>query len=198
MFGVTKFRQYLLGRHFTLMTDHKPLVTLFNEHKPMSQLASARIKKRSLLLAAYDDTIQFIKGKENVYVDYLSRKPLQGHPPRPEQVTVEVLLVKNDKIMKADVVAAETKKDPILSKGLHFTKHGWNENPEDGIRPYHNKRLELSVENDIILWDSRVVIPTSLWQDLHAEHSGMVKMKQMVRRYLWWPNIDKDIENTVR
>ena len=102
------------------------------------------------------------QGQGNADVDYLLRKPLQGHPTRPEQVTVEVLLVKNDKILKSDVVAAETKKDPILSKVLHFTKHGWNENPEDGIRPYHNKRLELSVENDIILWDSHVVIPTSL------------------------------------
>ena len=31
VFGVTKFRQYLLGRHFKLVADHKPLITLLGD-----------------------------------------------------------------------------------------------------------------------------------------------------------------------
>ena len=34
--------------------------------------------------------------------------------------------------------------------------------------------------------------------DLHAEHFGMTKMKQMARRYLWSPKVDHDIECTVK
>ena len=45
IFGVTKFKQYLLGRHFTLMTDHKPLVSLFDPKKSVPQLSSARVKR---------------------------------------------------------------------------------------------------------------------------------------------------------
>ena len=52
VFGVAKFRQYLLGRHFKLLTDHKPLITLLGEHKPVPQLAAARIERWALLLAA--------------------------------------------------------------------------------------------------------------------------------------------------
>ena len=70
VFGVTKYRQYLLGRHFKLLTDHKPLITLLGEHKPVPMLAAARIKRWALLLAAYDYTIEFIRGKDNVFADF--------------------------------------------------------------------------------------------------------------------------------
>ena len=53
VFGVAKFRQYILGRHLKLLTDHKPMITLLGEHKQVPQLASARIKRWSLNLAAY-------------------------------------------------------------------------------------------------------------------------------------------------
>ena len=35
VFGVTKYRQCLLGRHFKLLTDHKPFINLLGEHKPV-------------------------------------------------------------------------------------------------------------------------------------------------------------------
>ena len=77
VFGVTKYRQYLLGRHFKLLTVHKPLITLLGEHKPIPQLAAARIRRWALILAAYDYTIEFIRGKDNVLADFLSRKPIK-------------------------------------------------------------------------------------------------------------------------
>ena len=70
VFGVTKYRQYMLGRHFKLLTDHKPLITLLREHKSVPLLAAARIKRWALLLAAFDYTIEFIRSKDNVFADF--------------------------------------------------------------------------------------------------------------------------------
>ena len=54
------------------------------EHKPVPQLASARIKRWSLLLTAYNYTIEFIPGKQNVNADFLSRRPIDADPSHEE------------------------------------------------------------------------------------------------------------------
>ncbi|PFX28231.1 Transposon Tf2-6 polyprotein [Stylophora pistillata] len=167
-----------------------------------SFLASARIKRWSLFLAAYDYTIEFIPGKENVYADFLSRKPIDAEPSSAEQVTVSVMLIEGDQFVNASVVAVETKKDPLLSKVLRYTQNGWPERPEQIFQPYYSKRHDLSHEDDILPWNSRVVIPESLrsivLKDLHTEHLVMVKVKQLAGKYLWWPGLDQEIEGTVK
>lgn len=62
------FRPYLFGRKFTIKTDHRPLVWLNNLKEPNSKLQRWKIK-----LNEYDFNIAYIKGKENVIADGLSR-----------------------------------------------------------------------------------------------------------------------------
>ena len=57
--GVTKFHSYLFGHPFNLITDHKPLLALLNKHKPTSPQVSARVRRWSLLLSAYEYTMKF-------------------------------------------------------------------------------------------------------------------------------------------
>jgi len=72
--------KYLVGKHFVLVTDHKPLVGVFAEDKPISAMASARIQRWALTLAAYDYTIRYRTGKSNGNADALSRLPLAEAP----------------------------------------------------------------------------------------------------------------------
>ena len=45
VFGVKKFHPYLFGRHFTILSDHKPLQHFFSESRPVPAMASARIQR---------------------------------------------------------------------------------------------------------------------------------------------------------
>ena len=52
IFAVKCFHQYLFGRTFVIIADHRPLLELFGPDRPIPQLASARIQRWSLALSA--------------------------------------------------------------------------------------------------------------------------------------------------
>ena len=53
LFGVRKFYQYLYGQHFTLITDHKPLTTIFGPKTGIPPMAAARMQRWALYLSAF-------------------------------------------------------------------------------------------------------------------------------------------------
>ena len=63
---------YLLGKHFSTETDHKPLVPLLNS-KPLDNLPP-RILRFHLRMMKYDYTISHVSGK-SFMADTLSRAP---------------------------------------------------------------------------------------------------------------------------
>lgn len=67
-FAITQLRPYLYGRHFTVRSDHKPLLFLYNLKNPASRLTRIR-----LTLEEYDFDMVHIKGSDNVVADALSR-----------------------------------------------------------------------------------------------------------------------------
>lgn len=73
VWAVKYFRPYLFGRHFKIKTDHRPLLYLFNHNNP-----SSRLTKFRLCLEEYDFHIEFVKGRDNVAADALSRIIIQS------------------------------------------------------------------------------------------------------------------------
>ena len=49
---------------------------LFGEHVEIPQLASARVKRWAMTLAAYKYKVKYIRSSDNTLADYLSRTPL--------------------------------------------------------------------------------------------------------------------------
>ena len=76
VFGIKKFHQYLYGRKFTLVTDHKPLLAILGPKKEIPSLTAARLQRWAILLSAYNYTLEFKPTALHGNADGLSRLPL--------------------------------------------------------------------------------------------------------------------------
>ena len=141
VFGVKHFHQYLWGRHFTILSDHKPLRHIFNPTKAVSPMVSARMQRWALVLGAYHYTVAYKPGKDHGNADMLSRLPLPEAPaevPLPAEV-IQLLQCLQNAPVSAMQIKAWTDHDPIRSQVRdRLLEGGWSaaqENPE--FRPYH-------------------------------------------------------------
>uniref|UniRef100_A0A4W5R0Y7 Reverse transcriptase/retrotransposon-derived protein RNase H-like domain-containing protein n=1 Tax=Hucho hucho TaxID=62062 RepID=A0A4W5R0Y7_9TELE len=76
VFGVKKFHQFLFGRLFTLLTDHRPLTSIFGPHTGIPSLAASRMQRWAFLLSAHQYDIKYRRSEQHCNADGLSRLPL--------------------------------------------------------------------------------------------------------------------------
>ena len=95
-------------------------------------------------------------------------------------------------------VADATKTDKVYGKLFRADRSGVLNTKDKDISKFNGVFDQLYTEDDVIHLGNRVVIHTRhhnrLLEELHYSHIGVVKMKQVVRDYFWWPGITKDIE----
>ena len=79
---------YLFGmKNFTIRTDHKPLLSILNK-QTLDQLPNPRILRMREKIQAYNFTVEWIKGKENIISDALSRSPAEDNEQNGEEICV--------------------------------------------------------------------------------------------------------------
>ena len=205
VFALRKFHYYLWGQNnFTVVTDHKPLLGIFSPDKMIPPMSSGRIQRWSLLLQAYKFTLRHRSGTLLGTADALSRLPLMcttDSTPVPADWNNLVNFLESSPVSSADI-REHTRKDPTLSKVMRFCEIGWTTNiktlEDPKMTPFVRRRDELSLQDGCVLWGSRVIVPPKLryrlLEELHMGHSGSSRMKELARSYVWWPNLDSDLE----
>lgn len=217
VYAVKKFHRYLFGRNFTLVTDHKPLLSIFGSKNGIPVYSANRLQRWALILTTYDFNIQYTSSTEIGTADMLSRlidtsrvndedyiiARLQFEDELNEQIeeTIGTLPVSREMIEKA------TRSDKTLRSVARYIRTDWpdvkQQAQEDSeVYQFYSRRRSLSIINDCIMFGERIVIPKQyrkrILRILHKAHVGTEAMKMLARAYVFWPKIDEDITNIVR
>ena len=218
IFALTKFHHFLYGRKFIVVTDHKPLLSLFNPSKATPALAANRLARWALTLSQYEYKIEYRQSTKHGNADALSRLPSgpdhtfdakEGDEDMDSVFTIKTI---SRQIQPTDpgVVAKESAKDPVVSTVMRYCREGWphvRENESSARKGYSVNSFKqikdsLSCEYGCLFYGSRLVIPQKLHQSvlhiLHQGHFGMQRMKQLSRTAVYWPGLDAQIMDLCR
>jgi len=202
VWATSRARQFLLGRHFNLITDHKPLEFIFHGEKSLPKVTSARIMRWALQLSAFDYTILYAKGENIPHVDALSRLKFKSSDNECALESSCVHLVETD-VLQPSELQRETPQDPVLKDILkRIRTNNWS-NCSIAERSYKCVRQELTIEKGIILRGDVPVIPASMRSKIIAAvhndtHNGVRTSRNRIRLEAWWPGYTDDVELFIR
>ena len=174
---------YLSGAPFTVVTDHKPLLGILNKPDP-----PLRIARWGLRLQPYNLTLKYQTGKDNP-ADYMSSHPCKS----------KIISSKEQEIaLSLSDVQVATQNDKTLLTVIDINKSGrWHDivkykNSTDvnyqSLNSFRVIRDELTLhaEGNLLLRDSRLVVPDSLQDCIvefaHEAHQGINKTESYVQK----------------
>ena len=182
---------------------------IFLPAKGIPETAASRLQRWAIVLSAYNYEVKYQPSEKHGNAYALSRLPLDKAKDSVDDPYDTVYLLEQQQLnhltIKAMDIQRETSADPVLSKVYNFTVCGWPLSlslvPNE-VKPFYNKRFDLTVFNGGLLLGLTVVIPQKYQQAmlelLHEGHPGMTCMKSLARLHVWWPLIISDIEQTVQ
>ena len=212
-FGCRRFRQYLVGAPsiVTLVTDHKPLCSIFNGNRKGS-IRTERIKMRHQDIRFH---VEFQKGTLN-QSDYISRrgKPLPKVPKNEQEEADDLnnllyILHTTPIIDKIELgrIAQQTKEDPVLSKLTALIKQGQTWIPKSEVaelRRFKEILPEITVTgNGILLKDDRIILPESLQEEAiqlahRGSHTRLSGMERRLRFHFFFHDMRNKVEGFLK
>lgn len=180
--AVTKWSQYLLGRHFLIRTDQKALKFLLEQ-----KLHTGTQMKWIAKLMQFDFEIEYKKGRENKAADSLSR-----------QVNTELLMISvapADHALLHRITELWNKDQELRSLIQKLEEQGETVKGYTYTNQQLRKYGKLVIEADAQLRKDIM----QLWHDnTNGGHSGMENTYRRLATLFYWKNLREDVNEYVR
>jgi hypothetical protein len=198
-----------------ISTDHKPLLGILNG-KPLENIENPRIVRLKEQTLSFNFVVQYNQGKWHRGPDALSRSPQMQycHVLGPfldmaEQKSMDdnrdVILALTEADVHINITTDDIKiatgNDPVMVELMENIKHGFpttQHRTDPKIRKFFNSREHLWIQDEVIMFKNRVVVPKVLqekvMQVLHSAHQGIEGMKSRASRSIYWPGLNLAIK----
>jgi hypothetical protein len=198
---VLRLKQFLLGRHFTLVTDHRPLMTIYGGSS-LPKVASARLTRWAILLQAYNFTVQYKAGSTIPHADAMSRLRFNA-----DQSSAEDAIINNvsmDITLPAAFIqrvqTSMTTDTTLLRVMRRVQQNSWS-NCSQRERPFLRIKNSLKVSNSLLFLGTRLVLPTNVCKDAfeqaHELHTGISSTLRRLSLNVWWPKMKADVQRWI-
>ena len=188
-------------------TDHQPLISIFK--KPLHS-APKRLQRMLLYLQKYNFELRYVKGKQNLIADWLSRDTYRTTHDCPnedslvfrtELENLDVTALTPIKNSTLDRIANSTLRDPQAQTLQKLIKNGWPADkrkcPADVV-PYWKYKAELTSDKDIIFKGEAVFIPRELRREMltlaHASHYSFSASWKRTKHCIFWPTVKAELK----
>lgn len=204
VFAVSKFREYVLGKPLTVITDHKALQFLMS-----SKLTSSRLTRWVLYLQEYDFKVVYRPGTDNFFCDYLSRHPLVNGKMSSEEERSQGVVIGAAKVVIEPEVRKRLKGIRKAQKDDEFGRKKLEEllAPAEDMIAGKDKRFQV-LDGYLCHVDpkegNRIWVPPALVKDViwtyHYDtgHCGASKCQAAIARNFWWKGMSRTIRRVLR
>lgn len=173
IYSVNKLRHFLLGRHFTILTDHCALCVL-NKKQPNNP----KLRRWALILSEFNFKVVYTKGSLHQDVDCLSRSPVDDHDQYEHQICSIMVPI-----------------DPTEWVRLYD-----DEQSKELLRKAEANQLPVTSRGGIIYYDEKLFVPPPMrlriLRESHdsatANHDGVGATCSRLSQ-LWWPKMKEDV-----
>lgn len=210
VYAVSKFRTYLIGGQFEIITDHRCLTFLSNV-----AFGNSRLLRWALFLQQYSFTITYCRGKDNLVADFYSRNPDGSfHENSPRNLVIALLSPCMEQVGSFDHCVTALM---IGNMGLDAAVRGLFNNIRElqqadtyvrskmsGLTGREDDRWRLYDDLLFIRFGDddkwRLCIPlclvTQLVDNVHHRlgHAGVYKTKMFLQRYFYWQGLARDVK----